>query len=277
MSAPNLAPDHRPDRAHARRVGGAPHLEAVPDPDAFAALRVWAEMLDDHQRSRIANTNRATRGGLDPASYAAQLEAVEAAEHAIALALRREYRRVAPDGVRAWQDAERGVGEHLVARLLGAIGHPRWAVPHWWEANPDHDPAAPSSATNRKRVLKRGRPYPRRVSELWSYCGHGDPQRQRRRGMTADEAASLGRPHAKMLTHLLAEATVKAGLRKRDGAPDRFSVSSRYAIGRYAQVYLDRRAHTGEHRPAWTDAHRHNDALRIVGKELLRDLWSAAA
>ena len=63
------------------------------------------------------------------------------------------------------------------------------------------------------------------------------------------------------------------------------------AQGQYADVYYDRkeatvgREHSVECRrcgpsgkPAqpgsiWSDAHRHADALRIVGKEFLRDLW----
>lgn len=43
--------------------------------------------------------------------------------------------------------------------------------------------------------------------------------------------------------------------------------------GPYRAVYDRRRAHTAESRPDWTKAHSHMDALRVMTKSLLRDLW----
>lgn len=50
--------------------------------------------------------------------------------------------------------------------------------------------------------------------------------------------------------------------------------------GPYGQVYADRRAHTLETHPDWTDMHRRMDALRITMKRFLLDLhreWHARA
>lgn len=40
--------------------------------------------------------------------------------------------------------------------------------------------------------------------------------------------------------------------------------------------YDARRARTQVTRPEWTDGHRHNDALRVASKEILKQLWRAA-
>lgn len=44
----------------------------------------------------------------------------------------------------------------------------------------------------------------------------------------------------------------------------------------YRAVYDQRRAHTATTHPEWTPGHSHNDALRILSKRILRDLWRAA-
>lgn len=45
--------------------------------------------------------------------------------------------------------------------------------------------------------------------------------------------------------------------------------------GPYRQAYDRRRAHTANTHPDWSKGHSHNDALRIMTKELIRDLWVA--
>ena len=45
--------------------------------------------------------------------------------------------------------------------------------------------------------------------------------------------------------------------------------------GYYGQVYADRRAHTDLTHPEWTDQHRDRDALRVMFKRFLADLWTA--
>lgn len=229
-------------------------------------LRAWAEHLDDLQRAAIATENRA-RGFPDPDLFDAHIKAVRGALHSCALALRRCYRRSVSPDIRAWQEEHPGLGEHLVARLLGHLGHPVHAEPKHWEG------------TGEARKLVADAPRERAVSALWQFCGHGDPARKKAKGMTAEEAAGLGNPTLKMLVHLLAESCVL--------------VKTKHA-GRYGEVYDLRRIVTAARahaapclrcgpsgKPAaagspWSKAHQHADAMRIVGKEILRDLWIAA-
>jgi hypothetical protein len=296
-------------------------LPAVPDLSGFRDLRIWAESFEDAQRARISCQNRIERGGALPDQFATQLAAMKAAEHQIQLGMGGCYRSVVPAGVREWQQSMFGIGPHLLARLLGALGHPRIATPYHWEGEGE----------NRKLIPDLM--FERSVRQLWSYCGHGDATRKRRKGMTADEAFALGSPRCKMLTHLLAEATIKcrlepmhdpsanAGTAGPTTSSDQSTVGAQangYAAGlssspeqpidpaapkanpaardssaeqptwstpairgpaarRYRAVYETRRAHTGETQPDWTAGHSHNDALRIVGKHILADLWEASA
>lgn len=237
-------------------------------------LRIWAEMLHDAQLARIAAGNRAARGGVDPGVYEAHVEQLASVEHACALAMRRCFRRVVPAELVAWQKEQRGIGEHLVARLLGHLGDPLIATPHQWTTTPPQGHVCDPAHCGDKRHLVALEPYQRTVSQLWAYCGHGDPARKKHKGMTADEAFGLGSPGCKMLVHLLAEACMK----QKPG-------------NRYRDIYENRRLLTVERvhaapcvrcgpsgKPAvagspWSKAHQHADALRVVGKELLRDMW----
>lgn len=253
---PSPTADHHPAEAPtAPVVGGTTLLPPEPapsatlpaegQPDGWKELRIWAEMFEDAQKARIACTNRAERSGLDPAIYTPQLDAMKAAEHTVKLAMVRHYRRVVAGPIREWQQATPGIGEHLLARLLGIIGHPVHAEPHHWEGE------------GANRVLIADLPFDRNIAKLWAYCGHGDPTRKRAKGMTAEQAFSLGNPRAKMVVHLLSEACMKQR-------------TSPYRI-----VY-DHARNIYEQREGWTPGHQHAAALRKVGKEVLRDLWIVA-
>ena len=283
-----LATDHQGCDAQSVRVGGEPSPvvespappTAVPKTKRQAAggwleLRIWAEMLHDAQLARIAAVNRAERGGVDAGVYAAHVAQMESVEHACALALRRSFRRVAPPELVAWQKAEKGVGEHLLARLLGHLGDPLIATPHRWMERPPEGHICDPARCGATRHLVGFEPSERSVSQLWAYCGHGDPNRRKFKGMTADDAMGLGSPGCKMLLWNLSVACMK----QQPGA-------------KFRDVYEARRVTTVERvhaapcvrcgpsgKPAaegspWSKAHQHADALRIVGKELLRDLWT---
>ena len=237
------------------QVGAAPSL--------YQQLRVWAEMYEDVMNARVAICNRLDLKAdgkqskanvtVDPTPYLSALETLKIAERGVALALKRSYRLVADPSIIAWQKSVPGVGEHLLARLLGTIGHPRHTTAHHWEGDGKGE-----------RVLVGDGPMERRVSDLWSYCGHGDAMRQRRHGMNKDDAAALGSWRAKMLTRLIAKSVLKA-----QGG------TKRLTIGPEAAIYYARRAHTAD-REGWTDGHADSDAARILGKELLKQLWLAA-
>ncbi len=284
-----IRPDgHTRDDTHSTPAVGSPsasdgqadhdtHLST----DGWLELRIWAEMFHDAQQQRIAAVNRAERGGVDPVVYAACTESLATAEHVCRLNLRRCYRRVVPAPIREWQKSTLGVGEDLLARLLGHLGHPRIATPHHWEG------------TGSKRTLVADKPFERTVGQLWQYAGHGRPGRAQK-GATFDDLAALGSPTVKMLVHLNAEAVVKAAVRKYPDAPVEFTPESRYANSVLGQVYLDARtasadkAHTvacvrcgPSGKPAqpgtpWGGGHKQGDALRRVGKEILRQLWTVS-
>lgn len=89
-------------------------------------------------------------------------------------------------------------------------------------------------------------------AKLWQYCGHGDPARSKlRKGQPVEHS-----PKAKMRTRLIAESCMKQ------------------AHSPYRAVYDRERLRWADRDT--TDLHRHNHALRVVGKAMLLDLWREA-
>jgi hypothetical protein len=239
----------------------------------WADLRTLAEMFHDAQKARIAAGQRIDRNDtVDPrvlAAFKVHLDNLNATEEGLRKALRTQYRATAPIGVQQWAASCAGIGEKLLARLLGHLGDPLVATPHAYldEAPDGHecDPLRCKSEGGRHLVALE--PFERSISQLWSYCGHGDAKRKRVKGMTADDATGLGSPTCKSLVHLMAQGCVKANgidtlLDKRYG--------KLYYVGK--ERYADRVDDAGK---PWTDMHKHNAALRLVGKEILKDLYLA--
>ena len=257
----------------------------------YRVLSVYAEMFYDIQKTRVAMANRlgvdkkgkrtkAVRD-IEPDAYLPFLEALTVVEENLSRTLVLCYRRVVDPSIIAWQEETIGIGDHLLARLLGAVGHPVHTTRHHWEGE------------GKKRVLVDDGPYERRLSDLWSYCGHGDATRKRKKGMDKDEAAALGSDDAKMIVRLMAEACIKF-----NGKPDKYGRPR--PLSPYRQVFDNARvayaARTAGDGPAWAKHESHgwkvgvppkdqpenacehckNAALRIVGKEILRDLWIVA-
>ncbi len=245
----------------------------APLPGAFDELRLLAETFWDNQKNRVATGNRLKSGEVRVEIVEAAMGHLDTVETLLGLAMRRCMRRAAPWAA-AWAKDTHGIGEHTLARLLGSIGHPVVAYPMRWVSGP----APEGHVCTDKRCGKKGGkedgeerhlvaypPFLRTVGQLWAYCGHGDPTRKRRKGATQDEAMASGSPDAKTLVHLMAECCMKAG-------------------GPYREVYdlakiqyADRVEASGKHEgKPWSDGHKHNAALRKVGKEILRDLWIVA-
>jgi hypothetical protein len=288
-----FATDHQPDETHVSDVGGDPSCPAAigrstpsarPLPGTFSTqlidepttqrgfgwveLRMAADLFDRAQQERIAVGNLIRSplqgGNIDPIFFGEHLARLEVVEHQARLMMRRTYKRIVPPELRAWQKSSRGVGDDLFARLLGHLGDPYIATPHYWEG------------TGKERTLMVEEPRVRTIGQLWQYAGHGDPHRRKTKGMTADEAFALGSPMVKMLVHLNAEACMKQP-----------------AGSHYREVYVATRAKVLDKahstacvrcgpsgKPAaegspWSLGHQHAHALRIVGKELLRDMWLA--
>lgn len=233
--------------------------------NAFSSLRILSECFDDMQRARISCNNRMERGRsgepLEPDQHAELSATLTDAEKRFNKQMILALQVAAPEPLLGWVDDTAGIGLPTIARLLGIVGHPRLAQPYHWEG------------TGPERHLVPDEEYERLVSDLWSYCGHGDPLRKRSKGMSADDAMRLGNPMAKKLTWLMADGQVK----NKSAA--------------YRPLYESRRAETAERvhafpcvrcgpsgKPAqpgspWSKAHQLADAKRIVGKTILRDIW----
>lgn len=225
-----------------------------------STLGVHADILNDLEQVRIANTNRyrilttttpdddgQQRGhGLttdhpEIAKLAAIIEALKTAETDAVKNLERAMKRH-PLG--PFVAATPGLGLKQTARLLAAIGDPYW--------NDLHD-------------------RPRTVSELWAYCGMHvtagtAPRRQRGKKSNWSE-------DARKRLYVIAAAIPK------------FKTSPYEPVYRGARAKYEAAMHpapcvrcgpAGKPAPEGTPlfpGHQHARAIRIVGKEILKDLW----
>ena len=235
---------------------------SIDDSSRYLELRVWAEMFHDAQQARISAVNRAERGGVHPDVYQGHIKGLQDVEHQCSLALHKTFRRTVPADLLIWQKDSPGIGEHLLSRLLGHIGSPYVATPFFWRATEDG-----------KRELVAGEPYCRKVSQLWSYCGVGDPSRRRSRGSTQEDALATGIPLAKSLLRLLAESCVKVNRGPYRECYD--AAREKYAERTHTQECkpCGPRGHPAEEGSPWSLAHQHSAALRKVSKEILKDMW----
>lgn len=249
------------------------------DHTGYRELRRRVAMFNAAQRHRISVFNRLAlkadgtpqeeginRLTLDTNIYEPFLTAITAAERSAADLLISQYRTTAPEGVKEWQKETRGIGEHLLAMLLGHTGHPRVAFPQHWEG------------TGEDRHLVDDEPFIRSVGQLWQYCGSGRPGR-RERGMTAEEAMWLGNPDAKKTAYLLATACLKSKGHGGSRYSEFYDMVKKRDVEKVHSEDCVRCGPSG--RPAlvgspWSKAHLHNHALRLVRKEILRDLWIVA-
>jgi len=236
----------------------------------FDRLRVFAECYTDAQQFRISIGNRV--GGaarrhiaVPPDSIDPILDVAARSEAEWKKALRNAYRVEVPEPIRRWQAESRGIGEHGLARLLGTLGHPVLAFPHYRDNG----------------ELVGGDPYLRNVGKLWAYAGFGDPTLRRRRGMAADDALALGNQRLKTLVWLLAVAAMKQGdttvpghttseTHRRSAGGDTPVPDTRLG---YRGIYDQGRARYATR--DWTAGHQHAAALRLVAKAILKDLWIA--
>jgi hypothetical protein len=213
--------------------------------DNIESLRIAAENRHRQATRSVEDVDGHLRGlGLpadDPAVImsASMKEALKATEHKVELALARTMRKH-PLG--AWQKATLGVGEKQLARLLASIGDPYW------------------NGTKGE---------PRRVSDLWSYCGVGDASKQiRKRGERANWSAT-----AKFRSWLIAQKCMM--ILSSPYRPLYEQARAHYAEAVHEQPCV-RCGPSGKPAPAGSPlslAHQHARGIRAVQKELLKDLW----
>lgn len=215
-----------------------PARAGLPDP-----IRILGELLDDLEQVRIANglrigaAQRAFGGDAAMPQLVAIQDALARVEHDAELELKRAW-RIHP--LAAWAKGYHGLGEKSIARLIAIVG----------------DPAE--------------RP---NVAKLWAYSGHGNPNRTRAKGMTQAELFKLGNPRAKKQVWLIATSLLKAGNRERYDARRAVTADRLHERPCVRCGPAGKPAATGS---PWSLAHQHHDALRIVGKGFLKDLWIAA-
>lgn len=220
----------------------------------YALLTIYADLVDDLERSRIATENRIRSlsqvKGLANSPEEKRLKLIaDSLKEAENKATNELVKAVKAHPLGEWIAGQIGVGEKQAGRLLGLLGDPYLRV----------DP-------------ETGEVHHRMVSQLWSYCGYGDAATQvLRRGEKASWSTEL-----RQRAHLIAVSCMK----KRKSP--------------YRKVYDDRRKrdkkakHTAEckrcgpsGKPAkagssLSDGHKHARALRAVAKEVLKDLWIQA-
>ena len=260
----------------------------VPVPIAGSAhdslLLIFADALDDLERVRIATENRVRSlrqvKGMDDTPEERRLDglvgALAALEHGAELDLKRAL-RAHPLG--PWVKQTIGIGEKQGARLLAAIGDP----------------------------YRRADSTARTVSQLWAYCGlhvlhpgrtdraahvvsagvdlstrtdHRSPELQPTRVGAGELASDPGHDHdgAQLLLAGVAPKRTR-GQKANWNATAKMRAylvacsCIKQAKSPYRAVYDQRRTRTAETHPEWTDGHSHNDALRIVAKAVLKDLW----
>lgn len=168
-----------------------------------------------------------------------------------------------------WIKAQSGLGDKTVGRLLGALhGDPYW-----------------NAAEHR----------PRRVSDLWSYCGYAVTPEGLAPRRTKGQLGGWS-PEAKMRVFLIAESCVKQ-LRKPCSKDEESGVVEHVygcGCGGFRLVYDEARAKyrdsvhqqpcvrcgpAGKPAPAGSElklGHQHARAMRAVSKEVLRGLWVEA-
>lgn len=264
-SAATIAPiDHGFVDAQARLVDGAssPQAKPLPTPsspspagtpapsDWLFELALASKKLDALEASRkaLASLHRSLErnGVLDPDTLGEILGISKELK-------RREYRPrkdieilMLDHPLAAWIEATPGIGGLGVGRLIAALG------PGGVTYNAAH---------GRER---------RGCGELLQFCGHGDPERSRlRRGQKIAYS-----PTAKMRTYLIAESAY----RNHDG-PYRAiydAAQAKYEGAVHSQP-CSRCTKRGQSAAAvgspLSPLHRKARALRIVGREILKDMW----
>lgn len=255
-------------------IADPPQEYRPPAPDLLFTIRVLGNLLDDLERVRIMNSNRIGAmerelGFSTPGLQIAQ-QSLRAIEHECELELCRVWRKhpLAP-----WAKTYRGLGEKSIARLIAVIGDPATRI----EGHTTYD-TQDATALEGHSIHDTQSGFAleleRTVSQLWAYCGHGDPARSyKRKGMTQEELFKQGSPRAKKQVWLISTSLLKAGNREVYDA-----TRAKYAEARHEKACP--RCGPGGHPAlpgsALSDGHKHARALRAVGKAFLKDLWIAS-
>lgn len=220
-----------------------------------ALIGHYARQLWDVQQQRIAASNRVAsmeRDGLG--DYASPARAIVEEYEKIEKAIDRELAKIAKRHFMAdWIAAQRGIGLPGFARLLGVTGNiDRFGtVSKLWKYLGLHvtDGHAP------KRVK----------GEAWTHTNCGfwhlracPPTCETNHHPNCVEGGigTAYAPQGRVICHQIGEAIVKVG-----------------GDGWYRRAYDEKKAYYEAGRPDWSQARRHNAAMRYAVKELIKHLW----
>jgi hypothetical protein len=170
------------------------------------------------------------------------VEIVEKARHQVELQMKRIVRKLP---VYAWAEQVHGFGELGLAVVIAEAGdlsaYPKKG--HLWKRF--------GLAPFESRAFSTWRMKGGLSAEEWKTAGYSPKRRGEIHGVVSVWLAT-------------AQVTSKAKSESKHGDPK----------GRYGEVYVRRMFHTEETHPEWKPAQRRQDALRIMTKALLRDLWA---
>jgi hypothetical protein len=259
----------------------------------FWQLKAAAANYYDSHRNATRLSNR-LKAILQPAGNLQRppdLEGLEILEEQVAQAatakkesaklLRKLYHHVAPDAIVKFQETTPGLGDLTMAQLVGVVGDFRTYTEAWWEETGSQDmddshqvfdgsqhdrDSQVAIDSQEKRVLVTGEVLTCGVRDIWSYCGHGDVTRKRRKGGTQVEQFAAGSPLAKTLIHEMADFALRL-----NGQPDKNGRPR--AMCPYYPKYLQWKQEAAQYHGDWKPLRCHNHAVRKVAKSILKDIW----
>lgn len=207
----------------------------------IALVEIWEDMMED-RKGLAQRIQQLEKGGVNPIEIKAMEAVFSDAKKNIEKKIVKEWKK---HPLYDWSSQVKGLGDHSIAYLVAKLGGDvLTARPVYFQGKGDD------------RVRIDMEPFQRTVSQLWAYCGYGDPERKRRRGASQDECMNAGNPKLKARLYLIAGSFLKAGNE------------------RYRAIYDQAKAkYLEDGKPK---GHAHNCALRKVKKEFLKDLWLAA-
>jgi len=169
----------------------------------------------------------------------AQVEALAATEKALVKGLEKRL-RLHP--LHSWVKAQNGLGDKTVGRLLGSLGDPYW-----------HD------------LHDR----PRSIGELFAFCGVAGPGQRKQRGQQV-----TWNPELRMRLWNIVQPIIKNRRSRYRTVYD--AGRERYAEKLHTEscVRCGPKGKPAESGSPWSDGHKHGAAMRLVMREILRDLWS---
>lgn len=203
----------------------------------------------------------------DPA-LGAQLDTAKAGKEESGKILSKLYQQCAPPAIVKFQQDTIGLGDLLMAQLVGVVGDFKFYTEAWWEEAETSSPDTADSHDDpaEKRVLVIGEVKTAGVREIWTYCGHGDANARRKKGASQEHQFAAGNPQAKMVTHLMAEFALR-----KTGKPDKNDKVAKATP--YYEPYLKWKAEAAANHDDWIPLRCHNHATRKVGKAILKDIW----